>query len=472
MKKLLCLIAWLPILSFAKVYLPSVISNGMVLQQNTEIKLWGTTDSNEPIKLKPSWSKQEYQARPDSSGKWVVRIKTLPADFKQYSIEIRQKKDRIRLEEIMFGEVWLCTGQSNMEMKMKGYYGKPIIGGRKAIANSRQYNIHVFEIPKVATGNRQTHCEGSWKASEPATVSNTSATAYFFGRQLYETLQVPIGLIVCPWGGASILAFMSDEALKEFPEIQLPSADAKGLGIMDPTGIFNGMIHPVLGYNIKGGIWYQGETNRQTPDLYRKWYRAMLEDWRTQWGCGEFPLIFAQIAPFRYADGNSAYIREAQLMCQEENKHSYMVSLMDLGEEYDIHPSNKEEVGFRMAARALDKVYGINGIFSDEPIYKASRTEKNKMILSFKNVSGGLTSYGKPLTSFLIAGKDRKFYPATAQIQGNELIVYSDKVPEPVAVRYAFTDYAKGCLYNIEGCCASSFRTDDWDESTCSYSNQ
>ena len=469
MKNLLLLLLLIPLVSFGKVHLPSVISSGMVLQQKMEVKLWGTSDSDDVIKLKTSWSKKEYRVKPDASGNWSVIIETLGADFKHHSIEIKQKNESIKLEKIMFGEVWLCTGQSNMEMRMKGYYGKPIIGGRKAIADSRKFDIHIFEVPKVSTGSRQTDCNGTWKQSEPSSVANISATAYFFGRQLYETLNVPVGLIVCPWGGASIVAFMSDDAMKEYPQFKLPSKEGTNLGNMTPTGIFNGMINPVLGYGIRGGIWYQGETNRNTPDLYRKLYKSMLSDWRDKWGCGDFPLIYAQIAPFDYNDGNSAYIREAQLKCQYDVHNSYMVSLMDIGEERDIHPSQKEEVGFRMAARALDKVYNVDGIYSDEPLYKSHRIDKNKIIVSFDNANGGLTSYGEPVTAFMIAGNDRVFYPAVAVLRGKEIIVYSDKVTSPVAVRYAFTDYAKGNIYNIEGCCASSFRTDDWEENTCKY---
>lgn len=469
MKNILMLLLFIPLVSYGKVYLPSVISNGMVLQQEMEVRLWGTSDINDIIKLKTTWSNKEYRVNPDSLGKWSLKILTPKADFKYHSIEIKQKNECIKVEKIMFGEVWLCTGQSNMEMRMKGGYGKPVIGGRKAIVESSEYDIHIFDVPKASTGDRQTSCRGEWKSSDPSTVANISATAYFFARQLYKTLNVPVGLIVCPWGGASIVAFMSEDAIKDYPQFKLPPKDGKDLGHMTPTGIFNGMIAPILGYGIKGGIWYQGETDRNTPNLYYKLYRSMLLDWREKWDCGKFPIIYAQIAPHNYNEGNSAYMREIQMKCQNDNENSYMVSLMDIGEEDDVHPSQKEEVGFRMALRALDKVYKIDGIYSDEPLYESHRIENNKIIVTFKNAYEGLTSYGEPITSFMIAGNDRVFYPATAKLHGREIIVYSDKVVEPVAVRYAFTDYAKGNIYNIEGCCASSFRTDNWDENVCKF---
>lgn len=472
MRFLICLFLFvLPAISFAKLQLPSVISNGMVLQQDTEVKIWGSSDTEDLVVIKPSWSDRTYRAYPGKDGRWSVKIETLKADFKQYTLTISQKGETISLEGLMFGEVWLCTGQSNMEMKMKGYYGKPIIGGRKAIADGGKYDVHIFEVPKASLGSRQFDCKAKWQAPSPQAVANISAAAYFFGKQLFETLNVPVGLVVAPWGGASVLAFMSDDAFVDFPQFKLPPKQATNLGNMAPTGIFNGMIHPILGYTIKGCIWYQGETDRKTPDLYRKLYASMLRDWRKKWEIGDFPMVYAQIAPFDYPDGNSAYLREAQMKCQEENSNTFMISLMDVGERHDIHPSNKEIVGFRMAMKALDKVYNISGISSAEPLYKSHRIEGSKVVLTFKNAENGLTTYGKPLTGFAVAGADRVFYPAVAKLKKTEIVVYSDKVAAPVAVRYAFTDYAEGCLFNVEGCCASSFRTDTWAEESCKFEN-
>ncbi|WP_299230660.1 sialate O-acetylesterase [uncultured Bacteroides sp.] len=455
--------------SYSRIFLPSIISDGMILQQDSEVRLWGKSDSKDTIFISPSWTNRIYKVLPDTKGGWSVMVGTNKADFVSKNIHFSQGNQSLYLNDVLFGEIWLCSGQSNMQMKMKGYYGTPINGGRQAIADSHNYNVHVFEVPRVASVEQEFDCNGEWKSSCPATVAETNANAYFFGRQLYKTLGVPVGLVVAPWGGASIVAFMSGRSLGSFSQFKLPKKGDKNLGNMTPSALYNGMINSILGYGIKGCIWYQGETNRKEPDLYRKLFKSMLADWREKWNIGNFPFIYAQIAPFDYNDGNSAYIREAQLMCQNENARAYMVSLMDVGEEHNIHPSEKETVGVRMAMSALDKVYDIEGIYSDEPIYKSCRIEDGKMIISFENASNGLSTYGKPITSFTIAGEDRVFYPAQVRIHKSEIVVFSDKVSSPVAVRYAFTDYAKGCLYNVEGCCASSFRTDNWTEETCKF---
>lgn len=470
MKRLLLIsFLFVSVLSHATIFLPSLISDGMILQQDSNVKLWGRSDSQDTIYISPSWTSYVYKVCPNKNGFWNIEVRTNKADFKRYSLYFLQNSYSLNINNILFGEVWLCSGQSNMQMKMKGFYHTPISGGQEAIVNSSNYDVHVFEVPRVASAEQQLDCKGDWKSSTPSSIAETSATAYFFGRQLYKTMGVPIGLIIAPWGGASIEAFMSENSLSKYSQIKLPKKGDKNLGNQTPSALYNGMINPIVGYTMKGCIWYQGETNRKEPDLYRKLFRSMLLDWREKWHIGNFPFIYAQIAPFDYEDGNSAYIREAQMICQKENINTYMISLMDVGDEHNIHPSEKKTVGFRMALSALDKVYNVEGVFSDGPMYKSFKVKDNIIIIDFENASNGLTTYGNPVTSFMIAGKDRIFYPAKARIVGSKIEVYSEKVLNPVAVRYAFTDYAKGCLYNIEGCCASSFRTDDWDDSTCIF---
>ena len=459
----------------AKVTLPSIFSNGMVLQQNTDVKFWGKADSKQAVLITPSWSDKSYSAIPDDQGNWSVRIPTNPADFKPYSLTISHGNDQTSLSDILFGEVWVCSGQSNMEMKMRGWYGSPIIGGREAIANSRNEYIRFFDVKKEFARVEQENCNGNWKKANPTDISMFSATAYFFGRQLYRTLNVPIALVTSHWGGAAICSFMSKESLQPYSEYtdDLNQLATKNLTNVTPTTIFNSMINPIAGYAIKGTIWYQGETDKAIPDLYRKLFHSMLSDWRARWDVGDFPFIYAQIAPFDYPnwDGNSAYIREAQQQCQKENTNAYMVSLTDVGERHNIHPSQKEEVGLRMAFRALDKVYHLEGMCSDEPVYQSMTIKDNTITVAFDNASRGLTTYDQPLTGFTIAGSDKVFYPAEARFVPwqNKVVVSSKKVPNPIAVRYAFTDFAKGCIYNIEGCCASSFRTDNWNEADCKF---
>ena len=474
-KRLAYLLMCVPTLLSAKVTLPSIFSDGMVLQQKTNVKIWGQADSKDVVTMQLSWSGQNYTAVPDKQGNWCITIPTKAADFKPYSITINHGGQVTSLSDVLFGEVWLCSGQSNMEMKMRGWYGSAINGGREAIANSRNEYIRYFTVEKKLSDKEKEDCNGIWTKATPTNVAMSSATAYFFGRQLYQTLNVPVALIASHWGGAAICAFMSNESIKNFPEYTkaLETINTKNLGIGTPTAIYNSMIHPIAGYAIKGTIWYQGETDKHIPDLYRKLFHTMLTDWRTRWGVGDFPFIYAQIAPFDYPnwDGNSAYIREAQFLCQQENTNAYMISLTDIGEEHNIHPAEKEQVGLRMAFRALDKVYNVEGICSDEPYFKSIEVKENKATITFENADKGLFTYGKELSAFTIAGSDRVFYPAVATLVPwqNKVVVYSEKVSHPVAVRYAFTDFAKGTLYNIEGCCAPSFRTDNWNEKDCKF---
>lgn len=453
--------------------MPAIFTDRMVLQQNAEVKIWGTADAGLPVVLTASWAGGERQVVPDKSGTWSLLLQTLPADGKPCHLTISQGAEQRVITDILFGEVWLCTGQSNMEMKMKGYYGKPILGGPEAIANGANTQLRFFEVEKAFSPNEQADCKGKWLLATPATVANCSASAYYFGRQLQRTLGVPVALISAPWGGAAIEAFMSREALSAFPQRLIPKTKEEiKTPNKTPAVLFNGMINPIVGYALKGCIWYQGETNRSEPALYKQLYRAMLTDWRAKWGVGNFPVYYAQIAPFTYGDGNSAFMREAQAECEKEMENTGMITLLDVGEEWDIHPSNKEVVGFRFAVAALNRTYGVEGIASYGPTFKSMDTVKmkGKVILSFDHAEGGLTTYNQPLDQFMVAGADCVFYPAKADLSGATIIVGCEEVPHPVAVRYGFTDYVKGTLYNIEGQPASSFRTDRWDEKGTSVS--
>lgn len=451
--------------AYPKLWMPAIFNNQMVLQQNTEVKLWGKGEKGQPVEVKSSWLGKTYKVIPDDSGCWSLEIKTLQANNIPYQLQIKQGKERLVFDNILFGEVWLCTGQSNMEMKLKGYYGQPITGGREAIANGTNNRIRLFTVEKAYSHEPQTNCKGEWQQATPLSVSEFSAAAYFFGQQLEQTLDVPVGLIAAPWGGASIEAYMSKESLQNFPSKKIPllSGDIKKPNLT-PTALYNGMIHPIIGFGMKGCIWYQGESNRQEPELYKQLYKAMLASWRSAWNIGDFPVYYAQIAPYTYGNGNSAFFREAQALCEKENINTAMICLLDVGEPFDIHPSGKQTVGLRFAYTALSKTYGVEGIVSDGPVYQSMKIEGNKVHLTFENAKSGLTTYRQPLDQFQVAGADQVFYPATILQSRQNVILYSDKVPNPVAVRYGFTDYVKGTLYNVEGCPASSFRTDTWEK--------
>ena len=442
----------------------------MVLQQKTDAAIWGWSKANGSVQLTSSWNKKKYIVQADQAGKWKLKI-TTPGAGGPYEITISDGES-ITLKNILIGEVWFCSGQSNMEMPMKGYRDQPIKGSNDAIFNSANDWIRVYNVPRaVERFLKDTTKSSQWRAASPESISNFSATAYYFGRILQQQLKVPIALINDSYGGSPVEAFMSIDALKEFPEIKIHSVtDTSRLNNRSPTSLYNGMIHPIVGYTIKGCLWYQGEANYDRPDQYEKLFPSMIAQWRREWQQGDFPFYFAQIAPFNYAQFavanrteklNSAYLRDAQRKAANAIPVSGIIILMDNGEE-GIHPSDKETVGKRFAYLALGDTYKIKVIAYQSPSYDSLLINGNFATIKFKNAQNGLTSFGKPLTQFEIAGNDRVFRPATATIRNGTIVLASPLVPAPVAARYAFRDFLVGELFSTEGYPVSSFRTDDW----------
>lgn len=449
----------------------SIFTDHMVLQQQSKVAIWGWAKPATKVKVLTSWNKTSYTATSDQTGKWKVKVAT-PAAGGPYEIELNDG-EKLVLKDILIGEVWFCGGQSNMEMPMKGFKSQPVIGSNEVILKSSNPNIRLYTVPRSSITERQDNSKPSlWKNAEPEAVSNFSATAYYFGSLLSEILHVPIGLINDSYGGSNIEAWMSPEDLKPFTEVKIPS---KGDSIKEvsrtPTTLYNGMLYPVIGYGIKGAIWYQGESNYERPQRYEDLFPAMVSSWRQHWDNGEFPFYYAQIAPYNYSliakpgtNYNSAYLRDAQRKSLSKIPNSGMAVLMDIGEENSIHPANKKQGGQRLAYIALAQTYGIKGFGALSPAYESLSIEKNTATLKFQNVPNGLTSFGKALSLFEIAGADHKFYPAKATIKGSSIAVSAEEVKAPVAVRYAFKDFVTGDLFGNDGLPASSFRTDNWEK--------
>ena len=461
----------IPFTIFAKVQLPAFFSDGMVLQQQTNANIWGWAKAGAGIKINTSWNKKTYSVMADANGKWATAIST-PAAGGPFTITVSDGEP-VTIKNILIGEVWLCSGQSNMEMPMKGFKDQPIIGSNDAIFNSINDQLRLYIVPRaVERLTKDTSKTSFWKAAAPESVSNFSATAYYFGRLLQQQLKIPVALINVSYGGSPAEAFMSADALKAFPEISIPSATGtEKLNNKNATTLYNGMLHPVVGYSIKGCIWYQGESNYDRPDQYEKLFPAMVDLWRKEWGQGNFPFYFAQIAPFAYSSLpagnrneklNSAYLRDAQRKSLAAIPNSSMVVLMDDGEEKSIHPANKEIVGKRFAYLALGDSYGSKGFAYQSPLFDSLLVSGNVATVRFKNAPNGLTSFSKPITQFEIAGADKTFYPAQAVISKGMIQLSSPMVATPVAVRYAFKDFIMGDLFSVEWYPMSSFRTDDW----------
>ncbi|MDQ8051769.1 MAG: sialate O-acetylesterase [Pedobacter sp.] len=453
----------------AKVKLAAIFTDHMVLQQQSNVAIWGWARPNAKIKLVTSWNKKEYLATAESNGKWKIKVST-PKAGGPFEITFNDG-EALKLTDILIGEVWFCGGQSNMEMPMKGFKSQPIIGSNEAILKSANPKIRLYTVPHWSITTVQEDTKPSeWKLANPENVAGFSATAYYFGQLLNEMLDVPIGLLHDSYGGSSIEAWMSAYDLKAFPEVKVPlPTDTIKDVVRTPTTLYNGMLHAVIGYGIRGAIWYQGESNYERSDRYEDLLPAMVANWRQYWDNGNFPFYYVQIAPFRYnavpkpdPKANSAYLRDAQRKALPKIPNAGMAVIMDIGEEKMIHPSHKKEGGTRLAYLALTQTYGLKGLVGVSPTYESITIDKDKAVVKFANVPNGLTSFGKELSLFEIAGSDQKFYPAKAVINGSSITVTSTDVKNPVAVRYAFKDFVIGDLFGNEGLPVSSFRTDNW----------
>ena len=443
----------------AKITIPSFFSNGMVLQQQSMVAIWGSSDKQQQkVAVKTSWNNRKYTTRTDELGNWKVKVET-PVYGGPYIVEISDG-EVVCIENVLIGEVWLCSGQSNMDMRVSGRYGDPVLGSLDAIVTSENPEIRMFMVGSKMTSAPLTDCEGIWQEASSETVPDFSAAGYFFARKLNEVLRIPVGIIHASYGGSRVEAWMSKEAIEPYRDLE---------DVHNASILYNGMLSPVVGYGIRGCLWYQGEANVDAPDLYTQLFPSLVNDWRKKWGMGEFPFYYAQIAPFNYNKGegkgkNSAYLREAQTACLKLIPSSGMIILTDIGDARTIHPMEKEAVGNRFAYMALGRTYGKKGFPTTGPLYKSMQTEGNKITLSFDEMGKGLTTYRQQLTGFEVAGEDKVFHPANARFgkDAQTVIVSSPVVEQPVAVRYAFKDYIKGTLYNMSGLPASSFRTDNW----------
>lgn len=469
MRKYIFLISALLSASFAeaKVTLPKMFSDGMVMQRETKANLWGnTTVKSATVAVTTSWDGKTYKAKADAKGKWKLSVQT-PAAGGPYTITF-DDGEKTKLDDILIGELWVCSGQSNMEMPMKGFKNQPVDGAVMDILHSTDDQLRLFTVKRNSRFAPVDTVSGSWKSAKPESVREFSATAYYFGRELRRALGVPVGLIVAAWGGSACEAWMTADWLKAFPDARIPAkeADIKSKN-RTPTVLYNGMMHPLVGIAMRGVIWYQGEDNVTRYPTYADMFSTMIRGWRAQWGLGDFPFYYCQIAPYDYKiinyTINSAFLREQQAKAELMNNNCGMAVLMDAGLEYGIHPRKKNLAGERLALLALDKTYGIKGLTSQSAYYKNVEFKNDTAVVSFERANMwiyGRDGYKSDL--FEVAGDDRVFHKAKAWISRSKVYVKSDEVKKPVAVRYAFHDWADGDLF-CDGLPVSSFRTDNWD---------
>ncbi|PQJ28351.1 sialate O-acetylesterase [Rubritalea profundi] len=474
-KRLLLALVLLASTLHAEIILPKVIGSGMVLQRESQAAIWGSADPGEAITISCSWLNKPINVKAGADGNWLAKLKTGQAGG-PHTIKLTSSNS-IELEDVLFGEVWLDSGQSNMEMPIapvsSAYTG--IKDWESELATADYPQIRLFQVGNIASKEPQKDVQPGvliygvkvppckWQNCTPETVKHFSSTAYFFARKLHKDLGVPIGIIDASWGGTAIEPWIGKKHLSQagFDEIARKGEDkpdqpnARGIS----SRLYNGMIAPLMPFTLKGAIWYQGESNQARPQTYKRLMQAMIADWRDGFK-SDLSFYYVQIAPFTYKQ-NAAYLREQQLQALSIRK-SGMVVTTDIGDLKDIHPKNKQEVGRRLALQALANDYGMK-VACDGPRLKVMEIKDSKAILHFDHVGGGLTVYGgDELKDFEIAGADKKFVKASATIVGDKLVVGAPEVKQPVAVRYAFSSQATGSLMNKDGLPASPFRTDDW----------
>ncbi len=485
----------------ADVTLHPLFSDHMVLQQGERIPVWGKAAPGEKVTVTLGSRKGDDRAGED--GKWMVRLRSLKAGG-PYEMTVTGEDNTLTVNDVLVGEVWVGSGQSNMQWTVANS-----ANAQEEIANANYPEMRLFYVPRKTAETPQETVDAKWELTTPETIPEFSAAAYYFGRELHQQLGVPVGLIHTSWGGTPSESWTSQEMLEATPEAapilerwddilaKYPQAleaynkqveewkkaaeqakkDGKDAPAQPrpplgpdhphrPAGLYNAMIAPLVPYAIKGAIWYQGESNASRAYQYRVIFPAMIRDWREQWDQGKFPFLFVQLANFRErkpepGDSDWAELREAQLMTLDL-KNTGMAVIIDIGEEKDIHPKNKQDVGKRLAAWTLAKDYRKNVVASG-PLYDSARFRGGKATIRFDYADGGLVAQGGELKGFSIAGPDRTFVWANAEIAGRKKVtVWSDQVLNPVAVRYGWADNPECTLYNKAGLPASPFRTDEW----------
>lgn len=470
------------LVSFSQLRLPALVSSGLVLQRDQPARIWGWNLSGNEVTV--SLNNKTYTAVPGADKKWFVTLDPMPAGG-PHQIHISTDGDSVSLEDVLFGDVWLCSGQSNMTFAMS------LLAAREAgdIAESANRNIREFQVKREYSFEPKDDLAGKWQEANPENVLKFSAVAYYMAKNLYQKYRVPVGIIHSAWGGTPAEAWVSPEALTDFPHyaekysffrdsVNLTAALEKSRQADDktfrihyqPAALYNAMIHPLIPYTLKGIAWYQGEANSKKAPEYARLLTTLIRGWRESWQQGEIPFLIVQLANYMSAqknpsEGGWAAIREAQLEVSRTVPNTALIVTIDVGEANDIHPLNKKEVGRRLALAAEKTAYREKDGVHSGPVYQSMRRNGKKVILSFTDTGSGLIAKGGELARFAIAGKDRQFTWASAKIAGDRVIVWSDAVPDPVAVRYAWASNPEGCnLYNKEGLPASPFRTDNWEK--------
>lgn len=457
MRYLVCIVFLLVIkISFANVILPSIFSNHMVLQQQDEVRFWGWASPNEEVIISPSWTSETYKTKTSNQAFWELIIKT-PKFGGPFTISIKGYNE-IVLNDILIGEVWLCSGQSNMEMSAS--WG--IKNGDEEIAKANNANIRFFTTPKISAKTPQGNLPANWELCTPENMKNSSALAYFFSKKIQENLNnVPVGLIVSAWGGTPAEIWMQEEVIQNNVVLSEAANKLKPVewGPTEPARAFNAMINPLVGYNIAGAIWYQGEANVGATN-YDQTLSALIDSWRTLWK-NKFPFYFVQIAPYNYGKNHfgGVEIRDAQRKVSNEVINTEMVVISDVSPTDDIHPKDKKSVGIRLANLALKKHYHVIDALVESPSFSSIVIKNKSAVITFKYAEG-LYKKGN-LSLFEIAGDNKIFYIAKSKLKNNTISLNSKEVKTPKYIRFAWSNTAQSNIYNKADLPLSSFTTEN-----------
>ncbi|MBN1457005.1 MAG: hypothetical protein JW912_04045 [Sedimentisphaerales bacterium] len=506
------MVVFLNCFALADVKPAGVFGDHMVLQRGRSVPVWGAASPGEMITVKLSG--QEKSVNADASGKWIVYLDALKAGG-PFEMVIAGGADAITFKDVYVGEVWLCSGQSNMDMTVaaEDRYWCGVINEAEEVAAAKYPKIRVFDVPFKTTDDVQSEVEGEWEICSPETAGHFSAVAYFFAREIHKKLKVPVGLVTTAYGASTAEAWTSRPALEanvqlkflldnyakycedydsgktqekyetDLAKWQQDSEKAKAEGKKEPRKprqpknphldqhspcvLYNAMVAPLVPYSIRGALWYQGESNGGTAGIYDVIMETMIKDWRKAWGQGDFPFLYVQLASYgKPSDqpckgGRTTRVREAQLK-NLSIPNSAMTVTIDIGDEKNIHPKNKQDVGRRLALQARALVYGENKLVCSGPIYDHMSIDGNTITLYFKSDGSKLAAKDGKLNGFAIAGSDKEFIWADAKIIKDTIVVSASDIENPVAVRYAWDDYPVVSLYNKKGLPASPFRTDDF----------
>ena len=466
MKRLFLLVLALVLTSTvdAEIRLPSLFQSRMVLQQQQRVPLGGTADANEPLTITCSWLAEPICTKADKEGAWRVELPTPAATAEPQTIEVTGLTEQVQLTDVLIGEVWLCSGQSNMQMGLRGYPSQPVEGALNEIMQASKYKkLRLFRVGATYSNELRTTCKGAWNVSNAESASEVSAVGYILGSRLTEALDVPVGIISSAYGGTRIEAWLSPEVIATFDKRDLePKANKE---YQNPSVVYNTMIAPIEGFPLAGVVWLQGESNRHKPEVHAPMLRALMKQWRTAWQQPELPFIICHIAPLasKSTKFGSACIQEAQTQVTQSDAHAYLVGVSDIGNEHMVHYPKKIVVGERVLCSALANVYGVEGLPKSGPMMKSVRFDGKRAIVTFAHAERGLVPTGEAIRCFEVAGEDLQFYPAEARVGKNRstVEVSCEEVAEPRYVRYAFSNWHQTNLWDVYGLPAIPFRTDN-----------